>query len=72
MREFKFLSGNKKIYYQGREVVYVGYLIYEPTSFDVVRRVRLRDNGGRIEQEEIDADHPLWNEFVGMDYFEMS
>lgn len=69
MREFKFLSGNKKIYYQGREVVYVGYLIYNPTSFDAIRRVRLRDEGGRIEQEEIDADHPLWNEFVGIESY---
>jgi hypothetical protein len=69
MREFKFLSGNKKIYHQGREVVYVGYLIYNPTSFDAIRRVRLRDEGGRIDQEEIDADHPLWNEFVGIEFY---
>jgi hypothetical protein len=67
MREFKFFTGNKRIYYEGREVVYVGYLIYNPTSFDVLRRVRLKDNGGRIEQKEIDADHPLWNEVMGME-----
>jgi len=67
MREFKFLTGNKRIYYEGREVLYVGYLLYEPTSFDAVRRIRLRDNGGRIEQIEIDADHPLWNEVMGME-----
>jgi len=69
MREFKFLTNKKRIYFEGREVVYVGYLIYNPTSFDPIRRVRLMDNGGRIEQEEIDADHPLWNEFVDMDYY---
>ena len=67
MRDFKFFTGNKRIYYEGREVVYVGYLLYEPTSFDAVRRVRLKDNGGRIEQIEIDADHPLWNEVMGME-----
>lgn len=67
MREFKFLTGNKRIYFEGREVVYVGYLIYEPTSFDVIRRVRLRDQGGRIDQIEIDADHPLWNQVMGME-----
>jgi hypothetical protein len=69
MKQFKFLTGNKRIYYEGREVVYVGYLIYNPTSFDAIRRVRLRDGDGRIDQEEIDADHPLWNEFVGMEVY---
>jgi hypothetical protein len=69
MREFKFLTNKKRIYFEGREVVYVGYLIYNPTSFDPIRRVRLMDGDGRIDQEEIDADHPLWNEFVGMDYY---
>jgi len=69
MREFKFLTNNKRIYFEGREVVYVGYLIYNPTSFDAIRRIRLRDDGGRIDQEEIDGDHPLWNEFVGIDYY---
>jgi hypothetical protein len=67
MREFKFLTGNKRIYYEGKEVVYVGYHIYNPTSFDAVRRIRLRDQGGRIDQIEIDADHPLWNEVMGME-----
>ena len=67
MREFKFLTNNKRIYHEGREVVWVGYLIYEPTSFDAIRRVRLRDNGGRIDQIEIDADHPLWNQVMGME-----
>jgi hypothetical protein len=67
MREFKFLTNNKRIYHEGREVVYVGYLIYNPTSFDALRRIRLRDDEGRTEQEEIDADHPLWNEVMGME-----
>jgi hypothetical protein len=67
MRDFKFLSNNGRIYYEGREVVYVGYLIYNPTSFDALRRIRLRDNGGRIDQIEIDDSHPLWNEVMGME-----
>jgi len=67
MRDFKFLSNNGRIYHEGREVVYVGYLIYNPTSFDALRRIRLRDDGGRIEQIQIDADHPLWNEVTGME-----
>ena len=69
MREFKFLTNNKRIYFEGREVVYVGYLIYNPTSFDAIRRIRLRDDGGRIDQIEIDADHPLWNQVIGMEFY---
>lgn len=69
MREFKFLTNNKRIYYEGREVVYVSYHIYNPTSFDGIRRIRLRDEGGRIEQEEIDDTHPLWNELRGIDFY---
>lgn len=67
MRDFKFFTKDDRIYYEGREVVYVGYLIYNPTSFDGIRRIRLRDNGGRIDQIEIDADHPLWNQVMGME-----
>lgn len=67
MREFKFLTNNKRLYFEGKEVVYVGYQIYNPTSFDPLRRIRLRDEGGRIEQEEIDESHPLWNELIGME-----
>jgi hypothetical protein len=67
MRDFKFFTKDDRIYYEGREVVYVGYLIYNPTSFDGIRRIRLRDNGGRIEQEEIDDSHPLWNQVMGME-----
>jgi hypothetical protein len=66
MREFKFLTGNKRIYYEGREVVYVGFILYEPTSFDGLRRIRLRDNGGRIDEIEINDTHPLWIEVMGM------
>jgi hypothetical protein len=69
MRDFKFLTNNKRIYFEGREVVYVGYLIYNPTSFDAIRRIRLRDDGGRIDQIEIDADHPLWNQVIGMEFY---
>ena len=69
MRDFKFLTNNKRILFEGKEVVYVGYHIYNPYSFDAVRRVQLKDNGGRIDQIEIDADHPLWNEFVGMETY---
>jgi hypothetical protein len=68
MREFKFFTKNKRILFEGREVVYVGY-IYNPYSFDVVRRVQLMDDGGRIDQIEIDSNHPLWDEFRGMDYY---
>jgi hypothetical protein len=67
MRDFKFFTKDNRIYHEGREVVYVGYILYEPTSFDGIRRIRLRDNGGRIEQEEIDDTHPLWNEVMGME-----
>ncbi len=67
MREFKFLTNNKRIYFEGREVVYVGYIIYNPESFDGIRRIRLKDNRGIIEQEEIDDSHPLWNEVMGME-----
>lgn len=67
MREFKFFTKDNRIYHEGREVVYVGYIIYDPTSFDGFRRIRLRDEGGRIEQEEIDDTHPLWNEVMGME-----
>jgi hypothetical protein len=66
MRDFKFLTGNKRIYYEGREVVYVGFILYEPTSFDGLRRIRLRDNGGRIDEIEINDTHPLWIEVMGM------
>ena len=69
MREFKFLTGNKRIYYEGREVVYVGYHIYNPYSFDGIRRVHLMDDGGRIDQIEINNTHPLWEEFVGMETY---
>ena len=69
MREFKFLTNNKRIYFEGREVVYVGYLIYDPTSFDAVRRIRLRDDGGRIDQEEINSTHPLWDELRTMEFY---
>jgi len=69
MREFKFLTGDKRIYYEGREVVYVGYIIYNPDNFDGTRRIQLRDNGGRIEQEEINETHPLWNELYGIESY---
>lgn len=69
MREFKFFTKDKRIYYEGREVVYVGYRLYNPESFDALRRIRLRDNGGRIEQEEIGETHPLWDELSDMDYY---
>ena len=67
MKEFKFLTGDKRIYYEGKEVVYVGYIIYNPESFDGIRRIRLKDNCGRIEQIEIDDSHLLWNEVMGME-----
>jgi hypothetical protein len=66
MREFKFFTKDKRIYYEGREVVYVGFILYEPTSFDGLRRIRLRDNGGRIDEIEINDTHPLWNQLTGM------
>ena len=69
MRDFKFLSNNGRIYHEGREVVYVGYLIYNPTSFEPIRRIRLRDNGGRIDQEEINNTHPLWDELRGIEFY---
>jgi hypothetical protein len=69
MREFKLVTNNKRNYHEGRVVVWVGYLIYVPTCFDALRRVRLKDDGGRIDQIEIDADHPLWNEFVGIEFY---
>jgi hypothetical protein len=69
MKEFKFLTGDKRIYYEGREVVYVGYRIYNPRTFDAIRRIRLRDEGGRIEQEEIGETHPLWNELYGIEHY---
>jgi hypothetical protein len=69
MREFKFLTGDKRIYYEGREVVYVGHTIYNPYDFNGTRRIRLRDYGGRIEQEEIDNTHPLWGELRGIDFY---
>jgi hypothetical protein len=62
MREFKFFTKDKRIYFEGKEVVWVGYIIYNPTTFEHIRRIRLRDNGGRIEQEEIDMSHSLWDE----------
>lgn len=69
MKEFKFLTNNKRIYHEGKEVVYAGYIIYNPYTFDGVRRVQLMDDGGRIDQIEIDSNHPLWDEFRGMDYY---
>lgn len=69
MKEFKFLTGDKRIYHEGREVVYVGYRIYNPSNLDMLRRIRLRDNGGRIEQEEIDETHPLWDELYGIESY---
>ena len=68
MKEFKFFTKDKRIYYEGREVVYVGH-IYNPYSFDTVRRVQLMDDGGRIDQIEIDSNHPLWDELRGVDYY---
>ena len=69
MKNFKFLSNNNLILYEGREVVYVGYIIYNPMNFEQLRRIRLRDEGGRIDQEQIDSSHPLWDELRGMDYY---
>jgi len=69
MREFKFLTGDKRIYYEGKEVVYVGHLIYNPFNLDMLRRIRLRDYGGRIEQEEIGETHPLWDELRNIDFY---
>jgi hypothetical protein len=69
MREFKFLTNSKRIYYQGREVVYVGYFIVNPWNFLHTRWIRLRDEGGRIDQEEINDNHPLWNELVGIEHY---
>lgn len=66
MREFKFFTKNRRIVFEGKEVVWVGHFIYNPTTFDPIRRIRLRDNGGRIDQIEIDDTHPLWNELMGM------
>jgi hypothetical protein len=69
MREFKFLTGDKRTYHEGREVVYVGYLMYNPFNLDLFRRVRLRDNGGRIEQEEIGETHPLWDKLYSIEHY---
>jgi hypothetical protein len=69
MREFKFLSENKSIHHQGREVVYVGCILDGPDNLFPIRRIRLRDQGGRIEQEEIDIFHPLWRELRDMNYY---
>ena len=69
MKEFKFLTGDKRIYYEGKEVVYVGYLIYNPRTFDAIRRIRLRDDGGRIDQEEINSTIPLWDELRTMEFY---
>ena len=69
MREFKFFTKDKRIYFEGKEVVWVGYMIYNPTTFEPIRRIRLRDDGGRIEQEEIDMSHSLWDELRGVDYY---
>jgi hypothetical protein len=69
MREFKFFTKDKRIYFEGKEVVWVGYIIYNPTTFEHIRRIRLRDNGGRIEQEEIDMSHSLWDELRGIDCY---
>ena len=69
MREFKFLTNNKRILFEGKEVVYVGYLLYNPESFDALRRVHLMDDGGRIDQIEINDTHPLWEEFRGIETY---
>ena len=69
MRDFKFLTNNKRIYHEGREVVYVGHLLYNPSTLDLLRRIRLRDNEGRIEQEEINETHPLWDELYGIECY---
>lgn len=69
MREFKFLTNNKRILFEGKEVVYVGYHIYNPYTFDGVRRVHLMDDGGRIDQIEINDAHPLWDEFRGIETY---
>jgi hypothetical protein len=69
MKEFKFFTKNKRILFEGREVVYVGYLLYNPRTFDALRRIRLRDEGGRIEQIEIGETHPLWDEVIDIDCY---
>ncbi len=69
MKDFKFFTGDKRIYHEGRQVVYVSYLLYTPSTLDLLRRIRLRDNGGRIEEEEIDETHPLWDELYGIEHY---
>ena len=69
MREFKFFTKNKILLFEGKEVVWVGYMIYNPTTFEPIRRIRLRDDGGRIDQIEIDSNHSLWDELIGMDCY---
>jgi hypothetical protein len=69
MKEFKFLTKDNRIYHEGKEVVYVGYVIYNPRTFAPIRRIRLRDDGGRIDQEEINVTHPLWDELRTMECY---
>jgi hypothetical protein len=67
MKPFKFLTNNKRIYFEGWELTFVGYRMYDPTTFDLTITIRLRDEGGRIHHKLIDETHPLWNELIDME-----
>lgn len=62
MREFKFLNDNIKLLHNGREIVYVGPLTYNPFNLDLIRRIHYIDDDGHKVATTVNDTHPLWDQ----------
>jgi hypothetical protein len=60
MKEFKFLIDNRRLLHNGREIVHVSPLIYDPRNFDAVRKIHYIDDDGHKVAATVNDTHPLW------------
>jgi hypothetical protein len=63
MKEFKFLNDNIKLLHNGREIVFVGPITYDPFDLDAVRRIHYIDDDGYKVATTVNDTHPLWERF---------